>query len=207
MSMEFYEVLRRRRMVRRFLKRPVPPDVLDRILSTVHHAPSAGFSQGIALIVLDTPEQLDRFWRTTTGQHMSGEDLADYVRGGPPLIVLPLSDKRLYLERYSLPDKAGFGMDVEGGWPVPYWDIDTAMAVMLMLLAAVDEGLGGWFFGIFEGEEQLLTDLGVPEGPRLIGALALGYPDRRELAFRPAHRPLAEIVHRGKWEAVHPGER
>jgi len=73
------------------------------------------------------------------------------------------------------------------------------MAIMLMLLTAVDEGLGGWLFGIFDGEEQLLSDLGVPEGPRLLGAVALGYPDRRDRPFRPDHRPLEEIVHRGCW--------
>jgi nitroreductase len=194
--MEFTEVLRRRRMIRKFLDKPVPPDVLDRVLATVHHAPSAGFSQGIAIIVLDTPEQLDRFWNVTTPPE---EDAIGRPGGLPPVILLPLSDKRMYLERYSLPDKAGLGMDVEEGWPVPYWDLDTAMAVMLMLLAAVDEGLGGWFFGVFYGERQLLADLGVPEGPRLLGAVALGYPDRSEAAFRPTHRPLEQIVHRGRW--------
>jgi len=70
---------------------------------------------------------------------------------------------------------------------------------MLMLLAAVEEGLGAWFFGVFDGEERLLADLGVPEGPQLIGAIALGYPDRGELPVRVEHRPLDEIVHRARW--------
>jgi hypothetical protein len=44
---------------------------------------------------------------------------------------------------------------------MPYWDIDAGMACMLMLLKAVDEGLGGWFFGFNQGEPQLLEGLGV----------------------------------------------
>jgi nitroreductase len=90
-------------------------------------------------------------------------------------------------------------MDVEEGWPVPYWDIDAAMAVMTILLAAVDEGLGGWLFGLFHGEDELMRDLGVPEGPRPLGAIGLGYPDPRDRPFAPAHRPLSEYVHRGRW--------
>jgi nitroreductase len=117
--------------------------------------------------------------------------------------VLVLSDKQAYLDRYAAPDKAGLGMDTEAGWPVAYWDMDAAMAVMLMLLTAVDEGVGAWYFGVFHGAAALLRDLGVPEGRRLVGAVALGYPaadDRpgRSARTRP-RRPLDQVVHRGRW--------
>jgi nitroreductase len=77
------------------------------------------------------------------------------------------------------------------------------MAVMLMLLTAVDEGVGAWWFGVFSGAEALLRDLGVPADRRLVGAVALGYPaadDRPggSATTRP-RRPLDEVVHRGRW--------
>jgi nitroreductase len=194
--MEFREVLNRRRMVRRFQQTPVPSDLIDRILGTLRHVPTAGFSQGIDVVFLDTPDAMERFWRTTG----MAVDLQAAARAHlPPVIVLPFSDKRRYLERYSKRDKAGFGMHVEEGWPVPYWDVDAAMGVMTILLAAVDEGLGGWFFEVFDSETQLIQDLGVPEGPRLLGAIGLGYPDSGEIPFRAAHRQLDEYVHRGRW--------
>jgi nitroreductase len=94
-------------------------------------------------------------------------------------------------------------MEVEQGWPVPYWDLDAAMAAMLMLLAAVDEGVGAWYFGAFHGADKLLAGLGVPAGRRLIGAVALGYPaagDRPGGSARTRpRRPLDQIVHRGRW--------
>jgi nitroreductase len=196
---ELREVVRRRRMVRRFDPRPLPAGTLERILHSATRAPSAGFSQGLDLLVLEGPEAVRDFWRATIDPRFG----KPYSAAEPPVIVLVLADKQAYLDRYAAPDKAGLGMDVEAGWPVPYWDMDAAMAVMLMLLTAVDEGVGAWWFGVFHGAEALLRDLGVPAGRRLVGAVALGYPaadDRPggSATTRP-RRPLDEVVHRGRW--------
>jgi nitroreductase len=196
---ELREVVRRRRMVRRFDPRPLPSGVLDRILHSATRAPSAGFSQGLDLLVLEGPEAVRGFWAATTDPRFG----TPYSTAEPPAIVLVLSDKQAYLDRYAAPDKAGLGMDVEAGWPAPYWDMDAAMAVMLMLLTAVDEGVGAWWFGVFHGAEALLRDLGVPEGRRLVGAVALGHPaadDRPSGSARTrARRPPDQVVHRGRW--------
>jgi len=196
---ELREVVRRRRMVRRFDPRPLPAETLERILRSATRAPSAGFSQGLDLLVLEGPEAVRGFWRATTDPRFG----KPYSTAEPPVIVLVLADKQAYLDRYAAPDKAGLGMDVEAGWPVPYWDMDAAMAVMLMLLTAVDEAVGAWWFGVFSGAEALLRDLGVPADRRLVGAVALGYPaadDRPggSATTRP-RRPLDEVVHRGRW--------
>ena len=199
--MEFREVVRRRRMVRRFDGRQPPREVLDGVLDSALRAPSAGFAQGLDLLVLDGAEQLDWFWRVTTDAARWRRPLG--ARAGAPLVVLVLSSREAYLARYAEPDKAGLGLDVEEGWPLPYWDLDAAMAAMLLLLAAVDAGLGGWFFGVFHGEERLLRELGVPAGHRLVGAVALGYPVPGERpvgsATRRRRRGLDEAVHRGHW--------
>ena len=137
--MEFRDVVRRRRMIRDFVPRPVPRPVLDRVLETALHAPSAGFAQGLELVVLDEEHDLERFWRITDPRARK----RGRTEGGPPVVVLAVANRNAYLERYSEPDKRGLGMDSEEGWPVPYWDLDAAMSVMLMLLAAVDEGLIG----------------------------------------------------------------
>jgi nitroreductase len=197
--MELREVVRRRRMVRRFDPGPLPAEVLERILHSATRAPSAGFSQGLDLLVLEGRDAVRGFWRATADPRFA----TPYSSAEPPAIVLVLSDKQAYLDRYAAPDKAGLGMDVEEGWPVPYWDMDAAMAVMLMLLTAVDEGVGAWWFGVFHGAAALLRDLGVPEGRRLVGAVALGYPaadDRPGGSARSRpRRPLDQVVHRGRW--------
>lgn len=203
--MELAELLRARRMVRAFERRPIAPEVLDRVLDAARRAPSAGNSQGWDLLVLEGDETA-RFWDVTLPvdkrPSFRWQQLLD-----APVIVLPLADRQAYLDRYAEPDKAGTGMSVAEHWPVPYWQVDTAFATMLLLLAAQDAGLGALFFGVFRGAERLLANLSVPEGHDLIGAVALGYP----LAGEPGRsverekRPLADVVHRGGWRAA-PGE-
>lgn len=199
--MEFRDLVRHRRMVRRFDRRPVPSDVVDRILDTGRRAPSAGFSQGLEFLVLDTPETVATFWEVTRDPGFGWEE--DQVANGPTVLILPLPDARRYLERYSQPDKIAFGMDEEANWPVRFWEIDAAMASMLILLAAVDMGLGGWFFGITHGERELLDRFGVPPHLRPIGIIGLGYrADDEEPSgswMQHRRRPLDEQLHRNGW--------
>jgi nitroreductase len=199
--MEFRDVVRHRRMVRRFARRPVPPDVLDRILEVARRGPSAGFAQGVEFLVLDTPRSLATFWDVTRDPG-SGWD-AETVEHGPTVLILPIPDAGRYLERYAEPDKAALGMDRAERWPVPFWDVDAAMAAMLILLAAVDEGLGGWFFGITHGERELLDRFGVPQRVRPIGIVGLGFRAEDEEPSgswtKRRRRPFEEQIHRNGW--------
>lgn len=188
-------------MIRRFDQRPVPREAIDRIVDIGRRAPSAGFSQGLELLVLDTAETVAEFW-ALTNDPAAGWD-PDDVAVGPPVIVVPLPDAARYTERYAEADKISFGMDRQENWPVKFWDVDAAMAAMLMLLAAVDNGIGGWFFGITHGERALLDRFDVPATLRPIGILGFGYRAKDE---RPTgswvsrtRRPLTEQIHRNGW--------
>jgi len=198
---EFRDVVRHRRMVRRFDQRPVPHDVVDRILEVGRRAPSAGFAQGVELLVLDTPDAIDTFWETTRDPEFGWD--TETTEHGPTVLILPLPDANRYLRRYAEPDKADFGMDEESNWPVRFWEIDAAMAAMAILLAAVDEGLGGWFFGITHGERDLLDRFGVPERLRPIGIVGLGYRAADEEPSgswtKRRRRAFEDQVHRGGW--------
>ena len=197
----FQDVLRRRRMVRQFDQRPLERELVDRILESARHAPSAGFSQGFDFVILDQPDLVSRFWKTT--DHPDFPNPPDFLATAPPVIVLPLANKEAYLERYSRPDKVAFGLMDETLWPVPYWQLDTAMAVMLILLAATDLGVGAVYFGIFYGEEEALHELGVPGGYKPIGAIGLGHPAPDEVVdltrFKERRRKFDDMVHLNGW--------
>ena len=61
-------------------------------------------------------------------------------------------------------------------WPVPYWDVDTGMAAMLLLLTAVEDGLGACFFGVPPDRHTAVRGaLGIPENRRFVGVVSLGY--------------------------------
>ena len=199
--MEFVDVVRRRRMVHAFEQRPVEPDVVDRLLDIARRGPSAGFSQGIDFVVLDDPATLARFWELSADPRFPHEP--EELSVAPPVLVLALADPGRYVERYSRPDKIAFGLDRADAWPVKFWDTDTAMACMLLLLAAVDAGLGGWFFGINHGREALFEALGIPEDRNLVGIVGLGYAGVDQMpsgsAYSLARRPLDEVIHRNGW--------
>lgn len=198
--MEFGDVVRRRRMVRTYQPdRPVPPVVVRRLLAHATRAPSAGFSQGWAFLVLDTAPDRERFWRATAGPDADTRWLAGMRTA--PLIVVPHSHKAAYLDRYAEPDKGWTDRD-ESRWPVPYWDIDTGMAALLMLLTAVDEGLGACFFGIPpERVAGYRAAFGVPEGFTPIGAVTVGYPakDWRSPSLARGRYGLDTVAHHGRW--------
>ncbi len=198
--MEFQEVLRRRRMVRNYdAARPVPPEVVERLLTNALRAPSAGFSQGWAFLVLSAADDRARFWSATTAESEPDGWLRDMQNA--PLLIVPLSHKRAYLDRYADPDKGWTDRD-ETRWPVPYWDIDTGFATLLMLLTAVDEELGACFFGVPpERMDAFRAAFGVPGEYMPIGCVSVGYraPDRRSPSLRRGHRPIEEVVHRGSW--------
>jgi nitroreductase len=203
---DFAEVVRRRRMVRDYdPTRPVPAEVVERLLEHAIRAPSAGFSQGWAFLVLESTDDRSLFWSVTTSEDAPDAWLSRMSRA--PLLVVVLSSKDAYLDRYAERDKGWTDRD-EARWPVPYWDIDAGMAALLMLLTAVDEGLGACFFGVpAERVEALRAAFGVPASHRPVGVVSVGYPgaeDRRSPSLRRGRRGLDEVVHRGRWLAPGP---
>lgn len=187
-------------MVRNYSGRAVEPAVVERILANALHAPSAGFSQGWAFLVLDTADDVARFWDSTTPTDEAGDAWLLGMRRAP-VIIVPLSCKRVYLDRYAAADKGWTDRD-EARWPVPYWDIDTGMAALLMLLTVVDEGLGACFFGIPpETTAAFRAEFEVPDDYSPIGALTIGHraEDVPSPSLKRGRRPLGEVVHRSSW--------
>jgi nitroreductase len=193
--------IRRRRMCRSFQDKPVPPEVVDRLVDLARRAPSAGHSQGWAFVVLEGHEQTSRFWSTDADPAwLEQPDQPGVLRA--PVLVIPLYSRQVYLERYGEPDKAASGLGVEAEWPAPYWLIDTAFATMLLLLGAVDAGLGALLFRLHGEPGRLRAALGVPDGWEPVGVVALGWPAAAEptpLGPRRPMRPLDEVLHRGGW--------
>jgi len=200
--MEFQEVVDRRRMIRDYSDRPVDPAVIERALHNATRAPSAGFSQGWAFLVLDQPDDVRRFWAATADDVDEPDSwLTGMMRA--PVLVIPCSSKRAYLSRYAEDDK-GWTDEDEARWPMPFWHMDTAMASLLILQTMTDEGLGGLFFGIPpERVASVKQVFGIPEDHDPIGAITIGHrADGERPSGSPttkARRDLRELVHRGTW--------
>jgi nitroreductase len=203
--MEFQQVVAGRRMVRSFEDRPIPPEVVDRMLRNALRAPSASNIEGWAFLVLEGPQNTGRFFDVTRRETYGLPELFH-----APLVIVCLASKDAYLDRYAQPDKGWTDRD-ESRWPVPYWDIDAGMAALLILLTAEDEGLGALFFGVGGPGSALrgatdLTDFraayDIPDTHRPIGAIAVGYkakPTTETSRRPPKRRSFDAVVHRAKW--------
>jgi nitroreductase len=197
--MEFADLVRKRRMVRHFTQEPVAPDVIDRMLALARHAPSAGFTQGQAFVVVTRPELKKAIAR------LCGED-EGYVASGfhpfiseAPVLVVACTSEAAYHRRYQEPDKTGpDGAEIV--WPVPYWHMDIGCAVMILLLAVVDEGLAAGFAGAHD-LDALRALLGIPAEVTPVGVIPIGHgaPDVPSPSLKRGRTPDAAYLHHEGW--------
>ena len=200
--MEFADVLGRRRMVRRYTDEPVPRETVERIVARGRKAPSGGFSQGVRLVVVTDDAMRRRI------AELAQEE--EYVKGGleawisqAPVHVVVGTREESYHERYRKPDKL-LEDGSEISWHVPWWWVDAGKAMMLLLLAAIDEGLGAGLFGLFpeEHNELLRQELGLPEDVYVVGVVTIGHAAPEEV--QGSRRkfpwiPLEEVVRWERW--------
>jgi nitroreductase len=185
-------------MVRNFQPRLVPTNKLSRILESALHAPSAGFSQGWAYVVVTDSKTRKRIG------HIQGEDdfyaarFHKFVSNAPVLIVACTSEQ-LYHDRYLEPDKLREdGAEIE--WPVPFWYFDVGCACMLIFLAAVNEGLAAAFTGVFRTDE-MRDLLGIPVIFHPVGVISIGYPERdvKSPSLHRGRRSSSQVIHYEHW--------
>jgi nitroreductase len=199
--MELHDAVRRRRMTRRFTGRPVDDAVMADVLAAARRAPTAGNTEGWALVVLQGPEQTARFWEATTTADWRRRSRRWPGLAPAPVVLTVFTSPARYRARYAEPDKRSSGL-AEGPWPVPFWFFDAGQVVLSLLLAATDAGVGSCFIGNFRGEEALRAALGVPGDWRYVGAVLLGEPapgDTPSASLGRPWRTSATPVHFGTW--------
>lgn len=197
--MDFEDLLKRRRMVRHYAPEPVDERRLARILRSARRGPSAGFSQGQSFVVVTDPKRRQEIAAIAGEPGYVERGFDPWLSSAPVHIVVCVSEQA-YHERYREPDKlAG---EKERPWPVPYWYVDGGCALMLLLLAATNEGLAAGFLDLdAEGYAALKELLGIPVEVQPIGLVTIGYPapDRPSGSLARGHKPEAEVVHRERW--------
>lgn len=200
-----YDVIFSRRDVRRFLPRPVPEGILQRILTAAHHAPSVGFMQPWNFIVvrdhavkakvkrmfLNENKKAARRFRGKRGRLYGGLKLEGILEA-PVNLCITCNSRR-------------FGPHVLGRNTIRRTDLySTCCAVQNFWLAARAEGIGVGWVSILSNA-GLKRILGIPAGIRPVAYLCVGYPE----AFLPqpelqkagwAERlPMKDLVFLDRW--------
>jgi len=197
----FYDLLKKRRMVRHYAGEPVARDALERIVATVRRAPSGGFSQGQRLLVVDDPELLARIAALGDDDPLEGVEPWFETAAAHVFVMTREAD---YHDRYQRDDKLQDGEEIE--WPVPFWHVDAGAAMMLVLLAAIEEGLAAAVYGIFkEFDGRLRELLRIPDDFTFVAGITIGYPlpdpgwSSKTSRATQRRRSVDEQVHWNTW--------
>jgi nitroreductase len=205
--MDFTEVVRKRRSIRKYGPDPIDPQALERALDAATRGPTAGYSQGQSYIVVTDSSMMQRLaFEMDRQEHVlmglpEGEPSTEsYPFEGAPVIVVACTNEADYHRRYQRPDKLlPDGSEIP--WPVPYWHIDIGCGIMLLLLAAVNEGLDACLIGVPFDVAPWRTILGMPEEVMPVGTIMIGHraADEQKPNLRARRRPTEEYLHRERW--------
>ena len=198
------ELLAHRRMVRHYEPDPIPHEVLARIAETVRRAPSGGYSQGQRLVVVTEQSTRERIAELAGEPERLAEGFEPWLSAAPAHIVVCAREED-YHERYRRPDKLKDGAEID--WPAPFWFVDAGAAMMLVLLAAADEGLGAGVYGVpVDAMAAFKELLAIPDDVAVVAGVTIGRaaPDPRwsEVTSRRTRprRPFSESIRWERWE-------
>ena len=169
----FYELYDRRKSVREFDDRPVEDEVLERLLNALNRAQSAANRQPWHFIV-------------TRAKERDGLDAAitkECFRKAPLIIAACAEPSQAWTRKTD---------QVNYAW------VDVTIAVTEMIGVATAEGLGTCWIASLD-PIQVRGALGIPEKIEVVGLIAIGYPMQELVKEEKSRKPLAEIIHNGKW--------
>ena len=170
--MEFRELIRRRYSVRSYRNTPIPNDVLERVLDAFVIAPTAANRQPFGLVVIATEGHQQALRKVYN---------ADWFAKEPPLVACAC----------AVPQAAWRRRDGKN-----YADVDVAIAMDHLILAATDEGLGTCWIGAFDPVAAREV-FALPEGVEPIVMTPLGYP--ADTAPAKLRKPKEQLIHRERW--------
>ena len=170
--MDVFEAIRTRRSVRSYAPKPIPQALLEKMQQALRLAPSACNIQPWHFVLVKDAQLRKEVAKAAGGQSWMADAPVTVVACG-------LADQ-------AYKKMGGYGNSV---------DIDLAIAMDHLTLAAAAEGLGTCWIGAFR-EDQVKKVLGIPAGVKVVAMIALGYPAAPDL-LRPAEesrrKPLADI--------------
>jgi nitroreductase len=197
---EFRDILARRRMHRAFDSESIPQEQIERIVGVIRRAPSGGFSQGGSIVVVTDEEK-----RRAIAEAFEEEEYGHpFISQAPVHLIISANEAR-YHARYNEPDKLERTGGTEITWPVPYWFVDAGALMMLVLAAAIDEGLASAFIGHPDQKRIFDELLGLPKDVVPIGLGLIGKPApdpqaaRGTSRMKERRRPLDDLVHWERW--------
>lgn len=164
--MDFKTLITKRRSIRKYDTRPIPQEVVDRLVAATLTAPSSRNSHSTHLLVIDDP--------TVIAEMAAMRDYGSAFMKNAPLAIVVMGDT-------TVTDK---------------WLVNASISATMLQLACVDEGLGSCWVHVDgslcfkdqpdgpKADQYLRKLLPIPDHFNILCAVAIGYSD-----FTPAPLP------------------
>ncbi|MBQ3183142.1 MAG: nitroreductase family protein [Clostridia bacterium] len=166
--MNFSELIKDRYSVRKYKDKPVPEDILDRIIEAGMYAPTACNNQPQKIYVAKSKEAIDRL-----------KECSPCIFDAPLVMVIGY-DKTRSWQNSRMP---GY----ESG------ETDASIVTTHMMLAAWNEGIGSCWVGVFNADD-VAAALGLPENIRVTALMPMGYADMEAGPRHSQYREREDIV-------------
>lgn len=201
-----YQAIFSRRDVRgQFLPKAVPDEVLSRIITAAHYAPSVGFMQPWNFLVVRSEESKRKVHAAFANAHAQA---ADMFEGDKRAIYKTLKLEGILESPVGICitcDRERTGPVVVGRTHMKTMDLYSSVcAVQNLWLAARAEGLGVGWVSIFN-QAELQAALGIPKGITPIAYLCVGYvshfyskPELEAVGWLP-RLPIEDLVYFDQW--------
>ena len=167
--MDVYETIQKRRSIRKYTKKPVENEKIQKILDAARLGPSAANIQPCHLIAVSDPSTLKEAYK------------AEWFQQAPLVIVVCANEKAAW--------KRSDGLN--------YWVVDAAIAMQNIVLVATELGLGTCWIGAFD-EGKLRKALNIPKDYKIVSMTPIGYADEQKEAATD-RKPVEAILHKEKW--------
>ncbi|MFH1995795.1 MAG: nitroreductase family protein [Candidatus Omnitrophota bacterium] len=159
--MNFLELVKRRRSVRKYADRPIPRETIERCLEAARVSPSACNSQPWSFIVVDDPaikrELADRAFSSVFANNAFAKNA--------PVLVIVITERSKYIARLG-----GYLKNVQ------YSLIDIGIVCEHFILQAEEEGVGTCWLGWFN-EKAVKETLKIPPEKKVDVIISMGYPE------------------------------
>lgn len=198
--MDFDSILNHRHMVRSYQDCAVEESKLQRILDVSQRGPSAGHSQGTSLVVVESAATRQAIAQLAKEEKWLDKGYEPWLSRAPVHLVLCV-EPQVYHQRYAESDKQEAVSSQQ--WPVPYWFVDGGCSLMLILLAAVEQGLAAGFQGAqnLPGLAELLK---IPPQVQPLGVITVGYAGNPRPGASSRRQRRSQRVHREVWQITSP---
>lgn len=173
--MDIYEVIKTRRSIRSYQSRPIPEEILNKILESTRIAPSGSNRQPWKFILVKDDELKKEVAQKCSNQLW----IAD-----APIIIVACGWKIDY-------SRGGYMGDMS-------FLVDVSIAFTHIILAARAEGIGTCWIGAFDNQ-SIKKMLKIPEEVEVVAVTPLGYPKDVEFSSPGPRKRLDEVTSINKY--------